>query len=124
MIGFKENELQVRRFHANEWGVEAKEEDGSPVDFTGLTTVRLSAYKEREVRGDRVHYVDEVLRLDLGTGIAFVNPPGSDGLLTISTVRSKTIPLAPGLYWYDLWYEDGSGNHILLIDKAEFRVLE
>ena len=123
MIGFKENALEVHRFHANEWNIQAKKEDGSAVDFTTITTIEVSAYKERQVRGDRVHYEDEKLKLTLGNGIAIKTPPGTDGWLTVSIDRTKTTALAPGLYWWDLWYDDGT-NRILLIDKAEFRVLE
>ncbi len=124
MIGFKENALEVHRFHFNEWDVQGKQEDGSPVDFTGIGTIEVSVYRERQVRGDRVHYLDRRVRLTLGDGIAIKTSPGDDGWLTISIPRTKTTAIDPGLYWYDLWYEDGTGKQILLIDKAEFRILE
>lgn len=122
MIGFKENALVVRRFHFNEWDAQAKNLDGSPVNLTGITVIELSVYREREVRGDRVHYVDRRVRLEVGDGIT-KKTPMTDGWVTISIPRTKTEALDPGLYWYDLWYDD-AGKRVLLIDKAEFRIQE
>lgn len=122
LVGFKENELEVRRFHYNQWDVEAKNQDGSPVDLTGVTTMELSAYRGREIRGQSVHYVDEMVRLQIGGGLTVTD--AAAGEVSIEIDPEQTEAVKPGPYWYDLWYLDGGSNRVLLIDKAEFRVIE
>lgn len=123
MVGFRENALAVRRFQHNEWDVQLKNEDGSALDLFGITVIQLSVYQKREVRGDRVHYVDERLRLEVGKGITVDVDPAT-GKIVVSTEPTQTEALDPGLYWYDLWYDDGSAVRQSLIDKAEFRLVE
>ena len=122
MIGFKENELVARRFHYNEWDVVVKEEDGSRLDLTAVTIMEFVAYRTREVRGDRIHYVDPEVKLAIGSGLTITT--ALEGEVQISIPRTQLEARDPGLYWYDLWYEDSSSNHVMLIDKAEFRVQE
>jgi hypothetical protein len=122
MIGFKRNALSVVRGVYNEFEIHVQNEDGSSVDLTGLD-VFLVAYRNRQIEEDMIHYVDPIVRQDsTGTYITILDP--LDGRVQVLLPGILTEAIDPDLYWYDLWYVDGTGNDIMLINKAEFKVRE
>lgn len=126
MVPMKINALVAVRSRLNAWDVDVKNDDGSPFDLTiptAITSLGMAVYSAREVEGDHVHYVDPVLKLSDGAGISVV--VAEVGELTLEVTGAMLEARDPGLYWWDLWAVDAvSGERLVLVDKAEFRIQE